>query len=299
MIISQILGGLGNQMFQYAAGRALALELGQPLLQDISGFEGFAGSMEHREFELGRVFNISGKIATKEQVRSILGWQFPFQIQRILAKPFMARFRGRGFVVEPHAHYWPGIKNVPHDCYLYGYWQSEKYFKEAAPVILDDFRFKGSLAGQNVQLAVQMGQVNAVSLHVRRGDYVTNSKTMAMHGLCSMAYYHAAIKYIADRVEHPYFFIFSDDIPWVKDNLKINFPCQYVGHNPGTESYNDMHLMSLCQHHIIANSSFSWWGAWLNQRKDKIVVTPQKWFANEDNDKNNIKDRFPCGWVLL
>ncbi|RLB88588.1 MAG: alpha-1,2-fucosyltransferase [Deltaproteobacteria bacterium] len=297
MIISQILGGLGNQMFQYAAGRALALERGQHLLQDISGFKGFAEIMVPREFELDRVFNISGEIATETEVRKILGRQFPFQIQRILAKSFMAVFRCRGFVVEPHAHYWPGIKKVPRDCYLYGYWQSEKYFNEVAPVIRADFRFKSPLTGKNADFAAQMGQVNAVSLHVRRGDYVTNPKTMAMHGLCSIDYYQAAIGYIVERVEQPCFFIFSDDISWVKEHLKINFPCQYVSHNCGTESYNDMHLMSLCRHHIIANSSFSWWGAWLNPREDKIVVAPQNWFANNMN--NNIKDRFPCGWVLL
>ena len=299
MIISQILGGLGNQMFQYAAGRALALGLGQPLRQDVSGFEGFAGIMEHREFELDRVFNISGEIATKAEIRRILGWQSLPQFRRILAKPGMSAFRCRGFVVEPHAHYWPGIQNVLHDSYLYGCWQSEKYFKEAAPVIRTDFRFKGFLAGQNAELAGQMDKVNAISLHVRRGDYVTNPKTLARHGLCSMDYYHAAMKYISDRVEQPYFFIFSDDIPWIKDNLKINFPCQYIEHNSGTKSYNDMHLMSLCRHHIIANSSFSWWGAWLNPRGDKIVVAPKNWFANENDDKNNIKDLFPYGWICL
>jgi hypothetical protein len=291
MIISQVLGGLGNQMFQYAAGRALALGLGQPFRQDVSGFADFAGN--------DRVFNIPGEIATKAEMRRILGWQFPSQIRRVLAQPFMAAFRCRGFVVEPHAHYWPGIENVPQECYLHGYWQSEKYFNPVESIVRADFAFKVPLNGQNAELAVQMGRVNAVSLHVRRGDYVNNPKTLAMHGLCSMEYYHKAIGYISKRVEHPYFFVFSDDIPWVKDNLKINFPCQYVGFNRGTKSYNDMHLMSLCRHHIIANSSFSWWGAWLNGREDKIVVAPKKWFAKDNNDNNNMKDRFPSGWVCL
>ena len=108
-------------------------------------------------------------------------------------------------------------------------------------------------------------------------------------------YYHAAIQYIAERVEQPDFFIFSDDVAWVKDNLKMKFPCHYVDHNHGAESYNDMRLMSMCQYHIIANSSFSWWGAWLNPSTKKIVIAPKRWFAN----RTDVRDLFPQGWVTL
>jgi len=292
MIISQIIGGIGNQMFQYAAGRALALEHGQSFLQDVSGFAEYE---LHQGFELQRVFDIPAQIATETQVRDLLGWQsLPF-IQRIVVRPGMEAFRRRGFVVEPHFHYWPGIKSVPQDCYLRGYWQSERYFSKAAPVIRVDFTFKAALSGQNAELAAQIGQVNAVSLHVRRGDYVKNPKTTAMHGLCPLEYYRTAVRYITERVEQPCFFIFSDDIPWVREHLTMNFPCRFVEHNQGAESYNDMHLMSLCRHSIIANSSFSWWGAWLNRHEDKIVMVPQKWFAND----NNVKDLFPLGWIPL
>ena len=279
-------------MFQYAAGRSLALERGQPFRQDISGFTGYT---LHQGFELQQVFNIPAGIATETEVRSILGWQSLPHIQRLMVHSGMAIFRRRGFVVEPHFHYWPEIKNVPSDCYLKGYWQSEKYFHGAASIIRNDFTFKNTLTGQNAELAGQIGQVNAVGLHVRRGDYAKNPKTTATHGLCSLDYYQAAIRYISDRVEHPCFFIFSDDIPWVKTQLKIHFPCRYVDHNQGAESYNDMHLMSLCRHCIIANSSFSWWGAWMNPHPEKIVVVPQRWFAND----NNVKDLFPVGWVPI
>lgn len=292
MIVSRLIGGLGNQMFQYAAGRALALERGLSLRLDVSGFADYG---LHQGFELQRVFDIPVEIASEADVCDILGWQCSPQIRRIVARSSMAVFRRRGFIVEPHFHYWPGIKNVPQDCYLSGYWQSEKYFHEVAPVIRTDFTFKAPLTRQNAELADQIGQVNAVSLHVRRGDYAKNPKTTATHGLCSLDYYRAAIQYVSDRVEQPYFFIFSDDITWVKDHLKVNFPCQYVDHNRGAESYNDMYLMSLCRHYIIANSSFSWWGAWLNPHEDKIVVMPQRWLAND----NNVKDLFPFGWVPL
>lgn len=292
MIISQIIGGLGNQMFQYAAGRALSLRLGQPLRLDIAGFDGYG---LHQGFELQRVFNCPAETATEANVRSILGWQFSPAIRRVLTRPGMVAFRREGFVVEPHFHYWPEINHVPRDCYLAGYWQSEQYFREAASVIHADFTFKSLPVNRNAELAEQIGQVNAVSLHVRRGDYVNNPKTNVVHGVCSLDYYRDAVQHVSSRVENPYFFIFSDDMAWVKERLKMDLPCQYVDHNCGADSYNDMRLMSLCRHHIIANSSFSWWGAWLNRNPDKIVVAPKKWFAND----KNISDLFPAGWVIL
>lgn len=292
MIISQIIGGLGNQMFQYAVGRALSLDRRQPLRLDISAFANYE---LHQGFELHRVFNCSGEIATRKNVNGVLGWQSPNGIRRFMGRPGMRVFRNKRFVVEPHFPYWAGIKDMPCDCYLMGYWQSEKYFLEVAEQIRADFSFKLPLGSQNSALVNQISQVNAVSLHVRRGDYVSNSKTTAIHGLCSLDYYRASIRHVAERVRQPYFFIFSDDITWVKNNLTIEFPCEYVNHNNGAESYNDMRVMSLCKHHIIANSSFSWWGAWLNASPGKMVVAPKKWFVNQ----TDVQDLFPSSWVTL
>lgn len=279
-------------MFQYAAGRALSLERCQPLLLDISGFAGYG---LHHGFELQRVFDCPAEIATETDLRGVLGWQSSSGIRRILARPGLAAIRRDGFVVEPHFHYWPEIKHVPQDCYLAGYWQSEKYFRGATADIRADFTFRIPPANRNAELAEQIGQMNAVSLHVRRGDYAKNPQTNATHGLCPVDYYRAAVQYVSERVERPNFFIFSDDIAWAKKHLEIGLSRQYVDHNHGAESYNDMHLMSLCGHHIIANSSFSWWGAWLNPNPDKIVVAPMKWFANN----NNIEDLLPQNWVSL
>ena len=292
MVISQLIGGLGNQMFQYAAGRARSLELGVPLRLDVSGFANYG---LHQGFELQRVFNISAEIATEAEVRGILGWQSSPSIRRVVFRPRMATFRCKGFVIEPHFHYWPGIKNVPRDCYLMGYWQSEKYFSGVSTQIREDFSFRLPMDSQNAKLAEQISQVNAVSLHVRRGDYASNPKNVATHGLCSLDYYSAAIRHISKQVQQPHFFVFSDDIAWAKSNLKIDFPLQYVDHNKGAESYNDMRLMSLCQHHIIANSSFSWWGGWLNPSADKIVAAPKRWFSKE----TNTQDLIPKSWVRL
>lgn len=292
MIISQVIGGLGNQMFQYAAARALSLAHDVPLRLDVSGFAGYG---LHQGFELERVFDITVAPASPEDLRMVLGWQSPASVRRLLGRPVLGWLRSRNFVVEPHFHYWPGIREIAPPCYLTGYWQSERYFADAAATIRADFTFRQPLSGRNLELAGEIGAANAVSLHVRRGDYASNAKTLATHGLCPVEYYEAAIDHIARHVDAPHFFLFSDEPDWLRANLRVHHPVQYVDHNRGAESYNDMRLMSLCRHHIIANSSFSWWGAWLNPDPGKIVVAPRKWFAND----NVTQDLFPEGWVML
>jgi Glycosyl transferase family 11 len=292
VVISRIVGGLGNQMFQYAAGRFLALNVSEPFRLDVSGFAGYE---RHQGFEISRIFECDPEIATEEDVRDLLGWRASWIARKILFRPSFAMLHGARLVVEPHYQYWPGIREISRNAYLVGYWQSEKYFSSASETIRADFAFRHPLSKQNAELAGRIRQTTAVSLHVRRGDYASDAKTNAAHGLCSLEYYRAAVLHIAEHVERPEFFVFSDDIAWAKANLKMDFPCNYVDHNQGAESYNDMRLMSLCRHHIIANSSFSWWGAWLNPNPDKIVIAPKKWFAND----NNIEDLFPAGWVAL
>lgn len=293
MIIASIIGGLGNQMFQYAAARALALARGLPLRLDVSGFDGYG---LHQGFELQRVFCCDVQLATAEDVRKMLGWRAAPVVRRILARPSLAALRGKAFIVEPHFHYWPGIRDVPAGSYLLGYWQSEKYFEDAAAQIRTDFTFRLPMSEVNTAWAERIGRCAAVSLHVRRGDYVSNARTHAAHGVCSLDYYRAAVRHVAGRVKSPEFFVFSDDIDWARDNLDIGHPCHYIDHNRGVESYNDMRLMSLCRHHILANSSFSWWGAWLNPRTDKLVVAPSRWFAGGGR---RVDDLFPNGWVTL
>lgn len=295
MVITNLLGGLGNQLFQYAVGRALSLQHDVQLKFDVSGFAEFGGGYSLWEFEFLRVFDCPVQLASDTDIAQILGWQSNSRINRLLMRPGMDLFRRKGFIVEPYFHYWQGINQLPSHVLLKGFWQSEKYFINVAKQIRDDLRFKHPLVDLNAEIAKQISQVNAVSLHVRRGDYASNAKTTATHGLCSLDYYRAAIRHVVGQVEHPHFFIFSDDPAWVKSNLKIDYPCEFVEHNQGKESYNDMRLMSLCQHHIIANSSFSWWGAWLNPSVKKIVVAPKQWFAND----NDTQDLIPQGWVRL
>lgn len=290
MIICQIMGGLGNQMFQYALGRALATKLNLQLRIDISGFERY----RLHSYQLSSVF-AGMEVATHEDLQNIIGWRASPVAKRLVAKPQLAWLRGKHFLVEPHLSYWSDIDGLTGPAYLVGYWQSEKYFRAFAPIIRESFAFMQPLSLQNQQVVDKIKNSQSVSLHIRRGDYVQNRQTLAIHGICSLDYYSNAIAYLAQHIEKPKFFIFSDDMEWVKSNLKIDFPCVYIDHNTDLESFNDMRLMSQCQHNIVANSSFSWWGAWLNANPDKMVIAPKKWYANQ----NDVRDLCPVTWVKL
>lgn len=292
MVISHILGGIGNQMFQYAAGRALSLKYGQRLLLDLSDFTDYR---LHHGFELSRVFNVTAEKAEISTVHGMLGWRANRLVKKVLRRPQFIWLRGKKFVVEPHFNYWPEFFNLTDDCYLSGYWQSERYFKPFESIIRQDFTFREPLTGLNSTLGSEISYAQSVSLHVRRGDYVSDSKTGHIMDVCSLEYYRKAISYIAERVECPIFYVFSDDMAWVRQHLFMTFPCTYVDHNRGAESYRDMQLMSLCRHQIIANSSFSWWGAWLNSSPEKLVVAPKSWFCNGTDDR----DLIPNEWIRL
>lgn len=280
-------------MFQYAVARALSIIHGELLKLDVSDLISYK---LHQGFELNKVFDCPVTVATNEDVRTLLGWQSSRIIRRTIAHPSLKLIRKKHFVVEPYFHYWPGIQKTPSSCYLLGYWQSERYFSNVAEIIRSDYTFRHPLSRYNHELAQKIKTVNSISLHVRRGDYVTNHKTQSVHGLCSLNYYATAIRRLAARVEKPHFFVFSDDIAWALKNLNVGFPCEYVGHNRDVESYRDMQLMSLCKHNIIANSSFSWWGAWLNNNPGKIVISPQSWFRNSNN---SLCDLFPASWIVV
>lgn len=292
VVISHLLGGIGNQMFQYAAGRSLSLTHGRQLLLDLDDFSSYS---LHNGFELERVFALQAARADQSQISQLLKWRAHPLAKKILRRRWFSVFRGQRFVVEPHFHYWDEFQNLDGSRYLYGYWQSERYFQVHEKTIRKDLEFRIPLSGLNQQLAYELATINAVSLHVRRGDYVSEKKNADVMAVCSIAYYEKAIAYIAARVKNPTFYIFSDDIAWVKKNLSIPFSYKYVNHNRSKESYRDMQLMSLCKHHIIANSSFSWWGAWLNPNKTKIVVAPKSWFVNG----NDAKDLTPLEWTKL
>lgn len=293
MIIVRMQGGLGNQMFQHAAGTALARHHDCALRWDLSCFE---SSQAHQGFELQRVFGLDTPEATEADFCHVLGWRGHLPIKTLLARRRLAWVRPKSYVTQPHFHYWTGFLSSPTDAYLDGYWQSEKYFTTMEQSIRDAFTFAHPLSERNRELANRIASCNAVSLHVRRGDYVTNSATNQIHGCCTPEYYQNAIKFVLDRLNAPHFFVFSDDPEWVRSNLSVPTNCTYVDHNSAAESYNDMRLMSLCKHHVIANSSFSWWGAWISGIREGLVVAPKRWFLNYSADTSDL---YCQDWMLL
>ncbi len=158
-----------------------------------------------------------------------------------------------------------------------------------------DFRFFEPLSGRNREAAEQIQTTNAISVHVRRGDYATNPATQAFHGILPAEYYRAAVREVSQAVRNPHFYVFSDDPDWCRHNLDLGHSTTFVDHNRARGS-DDLRLMSLCAHHIIANSSFSWWGAWLNPREEKIVIAPRRWVADSSID---ARDVVPARWIQL
>jgi Glycosyl transferase family 11 len=197
---------------------------------------------------------------------------------------------------EAYFHYDPALETANAPAYVVGYWQSERYFAAHADQIRRDFTPSKPLEPENAVIAAVISGTTAVSLHVRRGDYVSDAKTQAVHGVCGLDYYARAMAHIEAQIASPRYIVFSDDPDWTRANLTSPHPMTFVTANPPSRGFRDLQLMSLCRHHIIANSSFSWWGAWLNGRADKIVVAPAQWFASGGKD---ARDLVPKGWVRV
>lgn len=294
MIITRLIGGLGNQMFQYAVARALSLRLDTSLSLDIKDLDTYK---LHQGFELNSVFATDAKIATNSDLSQLLKWQAPRLVKSLMNKRVFSSLRNKNWIAEPGFRYWDGISNLHHKAYLDGYWQSELYFKDYADVIRSDFQFQGALDSDNLLLANNIDSCNSIGLHVRRGDYLSNPSSASVHGVCSLDYYKDAMSYIESIVEKPTYFVFSDDLEWVRKKLQVSDrSIVYVDNNHGKDSYKDMWLMSLCKHNIIANSTFSWWGAWLNSHAGKIIVAPKKWFKDSYMQSHAI-NIYPESWV--
>jgi hypothetical protein len=215
----------------------------------------------------------------------------------MLGKSSLSAFRGSRFILELDCDSWDTLsERARHGGYVQGYWQSERYFAKHATAIRSDFRFKAPLDAENQSLAYEIENCIAASVHVRRGDYVTNPVASAVLGACSPNYYIQAMESLSARVPGVQYFVFSDDTPWVREVLLPRCPkMRVVENNRGDHSYNDLRLISLCRHHIIANSSFSWWGAWLREDKEGIVIAPRRWFASGPDDHGVV----PADWERI
>ena len=267
-------------MFQYAAGRAAAYHNKTDLALDIMGYKNYK---RHQGYELSRVFKVDPVEIDQDELKDFLGWRANDIVRRILKLRALSKFR-RNYIIEPHFHYWNKFKNIKNDSYLSGYWQSEKYFVEIERLIRKDFEFDATLSELNCYIADDIKINKSVSIHVRRGDLITDGRRGAKLMIpCSIEYYINAMKYYSTSLTRPKFYIFSDDPDWVKNNFPSGFNFEIIQHNSGENSYIDMQLMSLCEHHIISNSTFSWWGAWLNPSTSKCTIAPKAWFQNNFN----------------
>ena len=290
MIITHLIGGLGNQLFQYAMARRIAYKNNITLKLDISDFETY----KLREFKLDK-FNIVAEIATEKEIR-----RFKKNRYKIFSKLFsmynsVLPLSSRSYIKERYFYYDPEITKIFDNVYLEGHWPSEKYFLDIKEILFKELTLKYKMVAYRKDLKNQIRKTESVSIHIRRGDYVSNPVVNQVHGTCSQEYYNKSVKMITDKIVDPHFYIFSDDPVWVKENFKI--PCtSTIVKNDNQRDYEDLILMSNCKNHIIANSSFSWWGAWLNPREDKIVISPAKWYHGADYD---TRDLLPNSWITI
>jgi hypothetical protein len=289
MIIVKLIGGLGNQLFQYAVGRHLA-EIHKTVLKiDVS----FFATYKLHTYSLSP-FNIQEKFASKEEGAGLI-INKPKFIGRVINQIFSKSQKltlAPIYIKEKKFQFDADILNLPDGVYLEGYWQSEKYFSDISLIIHKEFSVKSPQIGKDKGLAEQIGSCNSVSLHIRRGSYLQPIYNSVIR-ICPPEYYFHGVDYLAQKVRNPHFFVFSDDPEWVSKNLILNYPMTFVNHNTAERDYEDFRLMAQCKHHLIANSTFSWWAAWLCSNPDKIVVTPKKWFTDP-----NLKttDLIPASW---
>lgn len=295
MIISKVFGGLGNQMFQLAAGKALAFKYSSELILDFENISEKKEKLTPREFELSIFDKGDFKLLKKSDRAKLLAEELSLS-RKILNK--IVRQQICQYYRQPSFNYDGNFSSIPDNAYLIGYFQSEKFFSPFEEEIRKSFEFPESISDRNKEISEKIKNSNSVSVHVRRGDYVKVASNLAHHGLCSETYYNAAFAEVKNKVENPVFYFFSDDIDWVKTNFSTGTTAHYISHNTGDQSFEDMRLMSHCKHHIIANSSFSWWGAWLNPSKDKMVIAPKPWFDNPKKEEQTV-DLIPNNWIRI
>jgi len=293
MISLRLEGGLGNQLFQYAAGRALAIRHRTELLLDISTLQRYRRSVTPRHFELGSFLHL-GRVATVHEARFL-----PWMHRAAAISHWVSPWRT---YVEKSLSYDVSFDSLPDQTYLVGYWQSYRYFAQISKLLMNELNPVNALSKASEIVAEQIDNCTSVALHVRRGDYVSLASAANFHGVLPKSYYESALSYVRERIIIPKYFVFSDDPVWCRKNLPTNSTMIFVGHNAGPDAWQDLMLMGRCHHHIIANSSFSWWAAWMaDQRsgvKQRIVIAPGHWFRGKMSDKD-LESRFPSHWVTI
>lgn len=280
MIIVKLYGGLGNQLFQYATGRALAIKNNTSLGFDCSGFS----QDPQRNYELN-VYKISAKLISQSDKAAII--HDNRTLHRLLHLNKWTIYKQKNF-----SSFDPQVPNLLGDVYLDGYWQSERYFSQFRNQISREIVLKHPLNHPRFR---ELGNPQSVSVHVRRGDYISDQTVSQILAPCSLLYYQAAMSYLKSQIPEVKFYFFSDDITWVKANFPHNQRNIFLEPDINSPA-RDLELMRSCSHNIIANSSYSWWAAWLNQNPSKLVIAPKKWFSTP---KYSDKGIIPSGWLKI
>ncbi len=301
MIVIRCMSGLGNQLFQYALGRHLSLIHGRPLRLDASGYtatepDANAGT---RQFGLD-AFAVNGQVAAPEELEE-------FEIyRRVGTRGRIARllnrwtpYHRRAVIQEASADYWrfqPSIltSRLAEPVCLVGFWQSERYFADIDATIRRDLTLKQPPDAENIEILSDIERANSIAIHVRHGDNATGAAEKL--GVLSSDYYQRAAALIAAEIGEPHFFVFSDDPDWAAKTLMLPGPVTFITHNGDKRNHEDLRLMAACKHHIVANSTFSWWGAWLGKKHGQVVYAPSKYFLHSDQD---CPDFYPNSWHLL
>jgi hypothetical protein len=293
MIRVRLEGGLGNQLFQYAAGRALAVRHGCGLELDASWYQDIQTGVTARGFELGH-FKCVADITVPR--KKYLFSKFPLILRINQWMPGFSIYREVG--MSFNEQFWL----LPDQTYLIGYWQSYRYADEILSLLKSELEPTRPLSLDNQLIAQKISSTSSVALHIRRGDYVSLVAASKHHGALGISYYQAALRRIRDQISSPTIFVFSDEPEWCRSNLLLDdADATFVGNNSGPSAWQDLILMSHCEHHIIANSSFSWWGAFLADLRrpsaQRIVIAPRRWFNT--NAYQDVSDRLPYHWVKL
>lgn len=298
MITVKLMGGLGNQMFQYALGRHLSIKNKTDLVLDLS-------FLRHRLPSRGYVFRDLDLDVFNFPIRTTVASKVPFPLRTltyIVHRIFeqIANIATPGYIIKEKQiyHFDPSVLDSPALSYLSGFWNSDKYFKEIEDTIRTDFSsYKDPLDEASQHMLQQIQQKTSVSVYFRRTDYVTNVLNKKFLGEQTMDYYNNAVEHMASKVTDPHFFIFSDDIEWCKKNVVLPYLTTFVGQEcAGTKFTGFIRLMSACKHHVITNSTFSWWPAWLNPSKEKIVIAPKHWVADTALDTTDVT---PSEWIRM
>lgn len=289
-VIVKIIGGLGNQMFQYAYARQLALKTNAKLKLDINDFKNY----EFHSYSLQH-FRIQENYASEQEANFFKKYKKRKGWAGKLLNPFLAN--PRLYIDEPTYTVSKEMFEVTPPCYVEGYMQSEQYFQDIEEIIRREFTLKEPLSeySQGVATRIQAAS-EPVSLHIRRGDFARHATVSKFHGICPPEYYEETIRRINEQIPNPTYFVFSDDIEWARENITTGHSTEFIGQGPD-KNYEDLELMRLCKHHILSNSTFGWWGAWLSNPRHTggVTIAPTKWF----NKAFDTKDLIPQDWIKL